>query len=130
MSEHTSQGAPRPDLDAVTVYTSVDRQPINKIVKRAPDGEITTKGMIEHRQHYWAETRAVRDDRAFAALLVELGGRPDMMLSTALFLDPPAPRWQSWSTSRMARQRGCASTDRAKLLGWRTCRASDRRRRG
>lgn len=102
---------------AVTVYTSLGGQPINKLVRRLSDGTIN-KGLIEHRQHYAAETRIVPDLKAMAALLRDVGRHPDQAISLSVFVDPPAPRWHTWSASRMARFLGCSKDDRAVLAGW------------
>ena len=107
-------------LPTVTVYTSIDGRPINKIVRRLPDGSIT-KGMVEHKQNYHAEHRVVADVHAFAELLREIGARPDMMLSPSVFVDPPVMAWDTWSTGRLARAIGCAPTDNTTLRGWHSC---------
>lgn len=91
---------------AVTVYSSVNGAPVNKLVKRLPDGS-THKGMVPHEQHYWVEHRAAANPEAMGALLREIGDRPDALFSTSLFNDPPVPRWQTLSCAQLMQRTGC-----------------------
>jgi hypothetical protein len=122
MSENTGTHAARPEVDftptqdAITVYTSVDGNPINKIVSRLPDGSVK-KGMVEHRQDYWAEHRAVHDLDALADLVREVGERPDAMFSLVTFNDPPVERWQTRAADRLAAAVGLAA-DNPDLAQW------------
>src|SRR5687768_6776670 len=76
-------------LAAITVLTALDSQPVNKIVTRAPDGTIT-KSMARHSHRFRARTVPVPDLATLAAVLREVGERPDTCISLSVFKDPPA----------------------------------------
>ena len=116
MSANSSAAAAPQDLRAVTIFTTVDGSPCNKLVTRAADGSIT-KGMIRHRQHYRAEQRDAHDLPAFADVVREIGDRAGALFTLSLFDDPPAPRWQTMSCDQLSNLTGCTGAD---LARWHT----------
>lgn len=105
------------NLDAITVLWSTDGSPVNKIVRRAPDGTIT-KGKALEKGAYHARTVPIPDLDALAEVLREVGARPDACISLSVFVDPPAEELLVLSRKAIATAIGVDKTDRAKLIGY------------
>ena len=101
---------------AITVFTTVDGRPCNKIITRSADGSINKARAKSSR--YTARTVAVDGVAALAGVIRGVGSRADQMISLSLFDDSPADEWQVWACWDLAEALGCDKGDRAALAGF------------
>ena len=123
---------------AITLFTTLDGRPCNKILTRAADGSVQKNRAKSGR--YTARTvefSAASPMAELAELMRSVGTRPDQMISLSLFDDPPADEWQVWPSWELAEALDCTKHDRDKLKGfhlingiWATARIKENMRLG
>jgi hypothetical protein len=103
-------------LDAITVFVSADGRPVNKVVRRAPDGSIS-KGMARHSGRFIARTVPMPDLEALAEVLRSVGERPDACISLSLFRDAPEGEFLVLPATELAAHLGVEPSNREALAG-------------
>lgn len=104
-------------LDAVTIFQSLDGEPVNKVVERSSDGAVR-KGMARNAGRFMAWHQPVPDLAALADVLRAVGDRPDQVLSLSVFKNPPDRPFLVMSAQALAREVGCREGDRVALAGF------------
>jgi hypothetical protein len=118
MSKNSGTHPARPDLDAITVFTSIDGRPANKRIRRKPGGGIAKGRALSDR--FIARTVPCPDLASLKAVLDDVLQREDQMISLSVFANVPegADEWEVWPCWRLAQELGCDPEDRAKLAGF------------
>jgi hypothetical protein len=102
---------------AITLFTSLDGTPINKIVRREPDGS-TSRGMAKNGGRFTARTVPAADLAALAQVLRAVGKRSDQAISLSLFKDAPEGDFLVVPAAELAARLGVEPSDREALAGF------------
>lgn len=104
-------------LDAVTIFQSLDGEPVNKVVRRQPDGSLA-KGMARNSGSFMAWHQPVPDLAALVEVLRAVGERSDQVISTSVFKSPPDRPFLVLSSAVLAQEIGCRPSDTVALSGF------------